>query len=74
MTRNFTTTIDPEEQKRLNAPTIALLESWLAEAEKPRTAEERAEAEAEQIEFMRSLNLPRKESGERLHFPDVEKS
>ena len=27
VTKNFTTTIDPEEQKRLNAPTTALLES-----------------------------------------------
>ena len=40
-----TNSINPEEQKRLNAPTIALLQSWLAEAEKPRTAEELAEAE-----------------------------
>ena len=69
--KNFGMTVDPEEQKRLNAPSIALLESWLAEAEKPRTAEETAEAEADMEELMRNLNAPRHEAGERLHFPAV---
>ena len=72
--KNFTTAIDTEEQKRLNAPSIALLDSWLAEARGPATPEQVAEAEAEQAEFMRNLNLPRKEAGERLHFPHAEKS
>lgn len=65
--------IDVEEQKRLNAPTIALMEEWLKRAEVPATPEEIAESEAELEEFMRNMNAPRKASGERLHYPDVEK-
>lgn len=66
-----TPAFDPEEQKRLNAPTIALLESWLAEGEKPRTEEELAEAEEDLKTLMRNLNATRREAGERLLFPDV---
>lgn len=66
--------IDAEEQKRLNAPSIALMKAWLAKAKKPRTAEEEAEAEADMLELMRNLNAPRRESGERLHFPDIEEA
>ena|SRR5579872_2515680 len=69
--KNFGMTIDPEEQKRLNAPSVALLQTWLAEAEKPRTAQEEAEAEEDMQDLMRNLNAPRREAGERLHFPDV---
>lgn len=69
--KSFGLTIDPEEQKRLNAPSIALLESWLAEAGKPHTAEEKSEAEEDMENLMRNLNAPRRETGERLHFPDV---
>jgi hypothetical protein len=64
--------IDPEEQKRLNAPSIALIDEWLERVKRPRTTEEEAEAEADMLELMRNLNAPRRESGERLHFPDVE--
>ena len=69
--KSFGATIGPEEQKRLNAPSIALLRSWLAEARRSRTAEEEADAEADMEDLMRGLNAPRRESGERLHFPDV---
>lgn len=72
--KTFSATIDPEEQRRLNAPSIALLEVWLKRAEVPATPEQIAQAEAEQREFMRNMNLSRKEAGERLHYPDVEKS
>ncbi len=69
--RNFGMTVDSEEQKQLNAPSIALLNSWLAEAEKPRTAAETEEAEEDMKELMRSLNASRRLTGERLHFPDI---
>jgi len=69
--KSFGATIDPEEQKRLNAPSIALLQTWLAEAEKPRTDQQDAEAEEDMADLMRSLNAPRRESGERLHFPGI---
>ncbi len=65
-------TLDLAEQKRLNAPSIQLLEAWLQRARTPATAEQIAEAEAEQAAFMRNMNAPRKESGERLLYPDVE--
>jgi len=63
---------DAEEQKRQNAASIALLEEWLEEANRPRTPEELAEAEADLKELMRNLNAPRKEAGARLLFPEVE--
>jgi hypothetical protein len=65
---------DTEEQKRLNAPSIAHLQSWLEEANRPRTAEEAAEAEADLTQLMHNLNAPRKEAGERLLFPEVEEA
>src|SRR5947209_7587563 len=51
-------------------PTIALLESWIAEA--PTAPEAIQEAETDLLEFKRSMNLPRKETGARLHFPEAE--
>jgi hypothetical protein len=51
-------------------PTIALLESWIAEA--PTDPEAIREAEEDLREFKRNMNLPRKESGARLHYPEVE--
>lgn len=66
------TTLDAEEQKRLNAPSIQLLEAWLQRGKTSATAEQLAEAEAEQAAFMRNMNAPRKEAGERLLYPDVE--
>ena len=70
--RNFGMAVDVEEQKRLNAPSIALLNSWLVQAEKPRTAEEAEEAEEDMKNLMRSLNESRRMTGERLPFPDIE--
>lgn len=66
--------LDAQEQKRQNAPSIALLESWMQRADAPSTPEQIAEAEADLTEFMRGMNAPRKESGERLHYPGVEES
>ena len=51
-------------------PTIALLESWIAQA--PTDPETIREAEDDLREFKRNLNRPRKETGARLHFPEVE--
>jgi len=57
-----------------NAPkdnaTMALICSWLAEA--PTDPEEIHEAEADLLEFKRNMNLPRKESGMRLLYPEAE--
>jgi hypothetical protein len=51
-------------------PSIALLESWLAEA--PAEPDAIREAEEDLHEFKRNMNLPRKETGARLHYPEVE--
>ena len=68
--KNFVPVIDTEEQKRINAPSIALLQSWLAEA--PTTPEGKAEAEADFAELKRNLNANRKAVGARLLFPEPE--
>ncbi|MCX6379602.1 MAG: hypothetical protein NT023_09020 [Armatimonadetes bacterium] len=51
-------------------PTILLLASWIASA--PTTPEAIREAEEDLLEFKRSMNLPRKETGARLHYPEAE--
>lgn len=51
-------------------PSIALLESWIAEA--PTDREAIQEAEEDLRGFKRNMNLPRKETGARLHYPEVE--
>lgn len=66
-----TARLDSEEQRRLNAPSIALLQSWLKRSDSPSSPEKIAEAEADLAQFMRDMNAPRREAGERLHFPDV---
>lgn len=72
LTKNLPTSgINAQEQQRLNAPSVALLESWLQRAEVAATPEQTAEAEADLAEFMRNMNAPRQETEERLHFPDV---
>lgn len=71
MRKKFGIKVDSERQKLLNGPSIALLNSWLAEADKPRTSKELAEAEGDMEELMRNLNSTRRKAGERLHFPDV---
>lgn len=52
-------------------PTIALLQSWIAE-DATDDPEEIRKAEEELIEFKRNMNAPRKEAGARLLFPEVE--
>lgn len=51
-------------------PTIALIESWISQA--PTDPEEIREAEEDLNEFKRNMNKPRKESGARLLYPEVE--
>ena len=51
-------------------PTIALLESWLAQA--PSDPEAIREAEEDLREFKQNMNLPRKQTGARLHYPEAE--
>ncbi len=58
------------EPKRQTA-TMALMTSWLEEDATDDLEEIRA-AEEELREFKRNMNLPRKESGARLLYPEVE--
>jgi hypothetical protein len=58
------------DSKPVPDPTIALLESWIAEA--PTTQHAIQEAEADLREFKRNMNLSRKVAGSRLHYPEVE--
>ncbi len=56
------------------APPPARLNEWfLARAQLPATPEQAAEAEADIQEFMRNMNAPRKDSGERLPYPEAER-
>lgn len=68
--KNLASTGELEELKRLNAPSIALLQSWLADA--PTDPAAIQEAEKELLEFKRAMNAPRKESGARIPFPEAE--
>lgn len=52
------------------AASIALLRSWIAQA--PTDPEAIREAEEDLREFKKGLNRSRKETGARLHFPEVE--
>ncbi len=54
----------------MNQESIALLQSWIADA--PTSPEAIREAEEDLLELKRNLNLPRKQTGARLHFPEVE--
>lgn len=54
-----------------NAASIALLKSWLEE-DATDDPDEMRQAEEELREFKRNMNLPRKETGARLHYPEVE--
>ena len=51
-------------------PTIALLESWIAQAPTVRAAIQ--EAEDDLRESKRHMSRPRKETGARLHYPEAE--
>lgn len=53
-----------------NEASIALLRSWIAQA--PTDPEAIREAEEDLLEFKRNMNIPRKEAGARLHYPEVE--
>lgn len=50
---------------------IALLQSWLEE-DATDDPDEIRQAEEELLEFKRNMNLPRKEAGARLHYPEAE--
>ena len=50
-------------------PTIALLESWLAEA--PTDPDGIREAEQDLADFKCNMNRPRKETGARLIYPET---
>ena len=64
--------VGPEEQKMRNAPSIALLERWLAETGgEALNPEELRRAEEEAEQFKRGLDAPRKEAGARLLFPEA---
>lgn len=63
--------LDAEVQKRLNAPSIALLQQWLKESG-TRDPNELRQAEEEAQQFKRDMNAPRKEVGARLLFPEAE--
>ena len=51
-------------------PTVALLESWIAQA--PTDPAAIREAEEDLREFKRNMNRPRRESGGRVPYPEVE--
>jgi hypothetical protein len=69
--KRFGTIVSREEQRLLNRPSIAQMEARLEEGRRPRSAEDKAEAEESMLELMRNLNATRREAGERLLFPDV---
>lgn len=52
-------------------PTMALMKAWLEE-DATDDPEEICAAEEELREFKRNMNLPRKEAGARLLYPEVE--
>ncbi len=58
-----------EPQKQ--TPTMALMKAWLEEDATDDPEEIRA-AEEEWREFKRNMNLPRKEAGARLLYPEAE--
>lgn len=55
---------------RLTA-TMALMKSWLEE-DATEDPEELRQAQEELDAFKRNMNAPRKETGARLHYPEVE--
>jgi hypothetical protein len=59
---------DVERQKKLNQPTIELLERWAKESETTDPAEI-AKAEAELAEFKRAMNETREAAGARKIYP-----
>ena len=67
--REFSPALSIEEQKRLNAPSISLLKSWLADV--PTTPEEREDAEEDLRDFKQSINSSRAELGQRPAFSEA---
>ena len=61
--------LEPESATAAD-PSIALLESWIAQA--PTDQQAIQEAEDDLREFKRNMNRPRKETGARLHYPEAE--
>ena len=61
-----TTLVDPKA-----AASIALMQSWLKEDATDDPEELRIAAE-DLLEFKRNMNIPRKETVARLHYPEVE--
>ena len=59
-----------EELTAENDSTIALLEAWIAGA--PTEPNAIREAEEDLSEFKRNMNMPRKETGAWLHYPEVD--
>jgi len=64
----ITHSVDPA-----NDASIALLNSWLDE-DATTDPKKLKEAEEDLKEFMRNMNIPRKQAGARLHYPEVEPS
>ena len=54
-----------------NDASIALLQAWLEE-DVTDDPEEVRKAEEELADFKRNMNLPRKEAGARIHYPEAE--
>lgn len=61
--------LEPDE---VTDSTIALLESWIAGAPTDQLGIQQAEEDLR--EFKRNMNLPRKDVGARLHYPEVERA
>ncbi len=64
---------EPKSEPKKQTATMALMKSWLEEDATDDPEEIRA-AEEELREFKRNMNLPRKEVGARLLYPEVEES
>jgi len=60
-----------EAEPKQETPTMALMKAWLEE-DATDDPEELRQAEEELREFKRNMNQPRKETGARLLYPEVE--
>lgn len=62
---------EPKPEPKEPTPTMALMKSWLEEDDTDDPEEIRA-AEEDLRDFKRNMNLPRKQAGTRLLYPEVE--